>query len=121
MKPKNGLVNFLRKVEGKPPVSKNFKAIPFPEVDDLERFKNLCYHVFHCYLPGEHLADSSLRNDVDYAFIWETGPIDWTLWKEMHESGYIHPECYDCLYSWHKRMMNGEEPQCEYEDAEDLF
>jgi len=117
MKPKNGLVNFLRKVEGKPPFSKNFKRIDFPQVDALDRFKNLCYHVFHYYLPGEHLASEELRYDVDYGFTWETGPIQWTLWKEMHNTGYIHPECYDCLYSWHKRMMNGEEPTLEYDEA----
>ena len=127
MKPKNGLVNFLRKVEGKPPsessvsISKNFKSIPFPQVDDFECFKNLCYSVFRHYLPGEHLRSEVLRSDVDYGFVWDTGPIEWTLWKEMYESGYIHPECYDCLYSWHKRMMNGEEPQLEYEDDEAIF
>jgi hypothetical protein len=109
MKPKNGLVNFLRKQEGKPPLSKNFKRIPFPEVDDYDMFVQLCEVVYN-RLPGEYL-DEDQRYWVDFGFTWDTGPIEWTLWKGMHGTGYIHPECYDCLYAWHKMLQNGEEPE----------
>lgn len=117
MKPKKGLVNFLRKVEGKPPVTPKFKRIPFPEVDNGQYFRELCYVVYHTYLPGQTL-DADLAWKVEYAFDWCTAPVGLSLWADAHRSGYLHPECYDCLCSWHKMLENGEKPGGEYHDLE---
>jgi hypothetical protein len=103
-----GLVNFLRKHEGKEPVKIAVsKRIDFPQVDDIGCFESLCEIVYADYLAGTTLIEED-RYLVDFGFTWDTSPIEWTLWKEMYETGYIHPECYECLVAWHKMMEAGE-------------
>lgn len=102
-------VNFVRKLEGKPEISK-IPEVEFPKVWDLALFKSICFES-QFYSPGDTVEDYDFRDGVFDAFDWSSSHVPANLWDQQQEEGYMHPECHKALTLWRKAMEAGKMPE----------
>ena len=102
MKPKNNLVSFLRKIEGKEPTTP--KEYPLPQFTNEYYFYTFCRTVLTVYKPGDTLS-MNYRDALLDRFTWPD--LNNVLWYDMYATGYIHEECYKSLSDWADQIRKG--------------
>jgi hypothetical protein len=102
-------VQFVRRLEGKPEIPK-VPEVVFPRVWNLADFRYVCLRA-SLEEPGSILTDQELKNSLFDGFRWDTSGVPEDLWIDLHQTGYMHPECHEALRKWHNAMEAGQVPE----------